>query len=321
MRPPASPARPEIEPCDLCGRRRLVPYAPGMYRLGGRSHDLVRCPDCTLVQVRPLPEPSMIASMYGDDYFEKDYDSCLSEASYFESFPRLLARYSALLDAIARLQPVGSLFEVGAAGGWFLKMARDRGWTVRGVEITSLGTRHAREVLQLDVEQHAFPAPDVVAVPHDVVYMGHVLEHVASPFAGIEAASAWLRPGGLLVIEVPTYVASPYFRGLRRVVPWLRRAGLAPPVLLRALKFPPPEQDMEPFHLYEFRRATLVRLLASHGYRVVRSESRVPKPDRVAQGRTLAQRTLGLAFDALDQGALRLGLPGGNIAVFARRQV
>lgn len=305
--------------CDLCGGTSFAPYAPRMYRLGGRDFDLVRCRGCSLVQVRPLPDAAAVASMYGDDYFEKDYDSCLSEASYFDSFPRLMARYAALLDAIERYERPGALFEVGAAGGYFLRLARERGWKTRGVEITEAGSRHAREELGLDVERRAFPDPALRAEPHDVVYLGHVLEHVRSPAAGIQAANDLLRPGGLLVIEVPSYVASGYFRLLRRALPALRRLGLAPPELLRALKFPQSGEAMSPFHLYEFERRTLVRLLERFGYRVLATESRVPKPDSLARGEGVAARLLGLAFDALDLGALRLGLPGGNIAVYARR--
>ncbi len=307
------------EACDLCGGTSFTRYAARMYRLRERDYDLMRCRDCSLVQVRPLPDAAAIASLYGEDYFEKDYDSCLSEASYFESFPRLMARYAALLDAIERHQPRGTLFEVGSAGGCFLRLARERGWRTRGIEITEIGCRHAREEFGLDVEQRTFPDPTFRADPHDVVYMGHVLEHVPSPAAGIEAAGALLGPGGLLVIEVPTYVDSAYFRILQRAVPALRRLGLASPELLRALKFPQPGEAMEPFHLSEFRRKTLVRLLERFGYRVLETASRVPKPDSLACPAGPMQRAMAIAFDALDLGALRLGLPGGNIAVFARR--
>jgi SAM-dependent methyltransferase len=290
-----------------------------MYALAGAPHDLVRCRACSLVQVRPLPEPAAVRSMYGDDYFEKDYDSCLSEASYFDSFPRLMRRYGALLDAIEALAPRGALFEVGCAGGYFLALARDRGWQARGLEITSAGTTHARDTLGLDVAQGAFPAVELAVEPVDVLYMGHVLEHLRSPAAGIAAATRWLRPGGLLVVEVPTYVDSPYFRALRSLLPALRAAGLDRGGLLRALKFPVPGERMEPFHLYEFRRRTLARLLERFGYRVLRTESHVPKPDALAQARDLLSRAVGLGFDALDTAAHRLGLPGGNVAAFARR--
>ncbi len=305
--------------CDLCGGASFDPYVPRMYALGGASHDLVRCCGCSLVQVRPLPDAAAIRSMYGDDYFEKDYDSCLSEESYFDSFPRLMTRYGALLDAIEALAPRGELFEVGCAGGYFLKLARERGWRVRGLEITAAGSRHARETLGLDVEQGSFPAPELVVEPADVVYMGHVLEHLRSPAAGIAASAALLRPGGVLVVEVPSYVDSVYFRALRRMLPALRVAGWERGGLLRALKFPRPGEQMTPFHLYEFRRRTLTRLLERFGYRVLRTESRVPKPDGVARARDPLARAIGLGFDVLDQAALRLGLPGGNIAVFARR--
>jgi SAM-dependent methyltransferase len=307
------------EPCDLCGGALFAPYVPHMYALAGRAHDLVRCASCSLVQVLPLPDAAAIASMYGDDYFEKDYDSCLSEASYFDSFPRLMSRYGALLDAIEALAPRGDLFEVGCAGAYFLALARDPGWRVRGLEITAAGTDHARGTLGLDVVRGAFPAPELGAAPVDVLYMGHVLEHLRSPAAGIEAAARWIRPGGLLVVEVPTYVDSPYFRALRRALPLLRLAGLDRGGLLRALKFPVAGETMEPFHLYEFRRATLARLLERFGWRVLRTESRVPKPDGVARARDPLSRAIGLGFDALDLAALRFGLPGGNIAAFARR--
>ena len=307
------------EPCDLCGGESFAVYVPQMYALAAARYDLVRCRDCSLVQVRPLPDADAVRAMYGEDYFEKDYDSCLSEESYFDSFPRLMTRYESLLDAIEALAPRGDLFEVGCAGGYFLKLARERGWRVRGLEITTAGTNHARETLGLDVEQGAFPGPDLRVEPADVVYMGHVLEHLRSPAAGIAATTARVRPGGVLVVEVPSYVDSPYFRGARRILPALRAAGLDRGGLLRALKFPEPGERMSPFHLYEFRRRTLTRLLERFGYRVLRTESRVPKPDGVARARDPLARAIGRGFDALDQGALRLGLPGGNIAAFARR--
>src|SRR5690606_26812074 len=126
----------------------------------------------------------------------------------------------------------------------------------------------------------------------DVVYLGHVLEHLPSPRAGVAATLPLVRPGGLLVIEVPTYVASPYFRALRRVLPLLRRLGLDRGGLLRALKFPGPGETMRPFHLYEFQRRTLVRLLEGAGYRVLRSEARVPKPDGLAHARGALPRAI-----------------------------
>ena len=309
-----------MTPCDLCGRSDFATYAPEMYAHAGAHYDLVRCRGCRLVQVRPLPSAEAVASLYDDDYFEKDYDSCLSEASYFDSFPRLLDRYGALLDAIEEETrgERGSLFEIGCAGGWFLKLARDRGWRVQGQEITEVGTRHARETLELPVERAAFPEGRGPDAPVDVLYMGHVLEHLRSPAAGIARVGEWLRPGGLLVIEVPTYVGSAWFRGLRRALPLLRGLGLAGDGLLRTLKFPAPGETIEPFHLYEFQRATLARLLEEAGYRVVATESRVPKPDGLAEATGLA-RAAGFAFDGLDWAARRLGATGGNIRALARQ--
>ncbi len=305
-------------PCDLCGADDLRAYVTDMYAHAGAHYDLHRCGRCSLVQVRPAPSEEAIASLYDDDYFDEDYDSCLSADSYFDSFDRLLERYGRLLDRIEARAPVGSLFEIGCAGGYFLKLARDRGWKVRGIEITEIGARHARETLGLDVERRAFPDPSLPEERFDVVYMGHVLEHVRSPAAAIEATTRLVRPGGLLVVEVPTYVDSVYFRTLRLGLPVLRGLGLDASGLLRALKFPAEGETLSPYHLYEFRVRTLRRLLERFGYEWLEAESRVPKPDGLAEARGALNRALSLAFDALDQGALRLGLPGGNVSVIAR---
>ena len=291
-----------------------------MYAHRGARFDLERCAACGLIQVRPMPSEEAVVELYGDDYFEKDYDSCLSAESYFDSFDRLLERYGRLLDRIEKRAPRGSLFEIGCAGGYFLDLARDRGWRVRGIEITGVGARHARETLGLDVEQRGFPDPELCLEPFDVVYMGHVLEHVRSPATAIEATTRLVRPGGLLVVEVPTYVDSFYFRALRSVLPLLRGLGLDASGLLRALKFPAEGESMSPYHLFEFRTRTLRRLLERFGYEVLEQESRVPKPDGLAASRGLVDRTLSAGFDALDQASLRLGLPGGNVSAIARRR-
>ena len=86
-----------------------------------------------------------------------------------------MERYGALLDAIEAQMPARALLQVGAAGGYFLQLARERGWAVRGIEITEVGTRHARDVLGLDVERQQFSGPRARPGPSDVVYLGHVL--------------------------------------------------------------------------------------------------------------------------------------------------
>ena len=150
--------------------------------------------------------------------------------------------------------------------------------------------------------------------------MGHGLEHTPGPSAAAADAARLLRPGGIFLVEVPTYIDSIYFRLLRAAVPVLRKTGIGGSSLLRALKFPAPGETIPPYHLYEFRRATLAALLESHRFRVVRSISRVPCPDQLLAARSLSGRLWKRAFGLLDSLALRWGMQGGNVAMYARKR-
>ncbi len=315
-------AREGAFPCDLCGGRAFRDYAPAIYRAGAESFGLVRCRSCTLVQVRPLPPDEKIAALYDDGYFEKDYDSCLSESGYFDNTRKLKERYGAILDELERLAGAGDLLEAGCAGGYFLDLARSRGWNVKGVEITAAGEQYARARLGLDVRRGAFPpAPWWDDESFDVVYMGHVLEHTPSPSSAAAEAARLLRPGGVFLVEVPTYIDSFYFRTLRVAVPALRKAGIGGSSLLRALKFPGPDETIPPYHLYEFRRATLAALLKKNGFHVERTFARVPRPDDLDGAKSFTGRLLKTLFRLLDFLARRWGMQGGNIAMYARKGI
>lgn len=305
--------------CELCGSTALDLYGSSMYHHRDRAYDLCKCGRCSLVQVGPLPTEDEVASLYGDDYFEKDYDSLLSQEDYFHNQHKLDSRYNGILDNLERWHPRGDLLEIGCAGGFFLDIARKRGWNVRGVEITDVGHAHATGELGLDVHHGSFPPAPFADESFDVVYAGHVVEHMRHPVAGFADMNRMLRPGGVLLIEVPTYVDSFYFRTLRRAVPVLNGLGVETGPILRALKFPRPGETIPPFHLYEFRRATLVALFRRFDHAILQVVQRVPKPDRLETEPGLRNRLLNFAFDTLDFGARKCGLPGGNIGVYGRK--
>jgi len=91
------------------------------------GHTLHQCNQCKLVFVDPLPDPS---SVYSEDYFKGategfgyvDYDQDKEPMrGVFETYLDLCAQYG---------KSSGSLYDVGAAIGFFLDIARKRGYTV-----------------------------------------------------------------------------------------------------------------------------------------------------------------------------------------------
>ena len=97
----------------------------------------------------------------------------------------------------------GRLLDIGAAGGAFVLEAKEAGFGAFGVEPTPRFAEHARSELGVDVRDGRVEDLELEPASLDVVTMWHVLEHIPEPRATLELVREKLRPGGLLVVEVP----------------------------------------------------------------------------------------------------------------------
>ncbi len=307
--------------CLLCSGADAAPYRRGMYRCGEQRFDLVRCGFCGLVHVDPLPDGEALARMYADlRYFTDGYNLGVETESYFERGPELLAQYD---GEVARLERetggFGRLLELGAAGGFFLEAARRRGHRVQGVELSAPAARFAREELGLEIHVGLLEDAPYAPATFDLAVADNVLEHTLSPRGTLRTLRRLLEPGGHLLVVVPSYVNSPWFRLLLELGRLLPRRFLGPG-LLRILKLGPEEHAGRPYHVVEFDRRTLLRLLRETGFEVVHVEGSVPFPAEIFKGpltpRTALLRTAFRALDALMR--LRL-LPPARLRVLARR--
>lgn len=318
----ASRVNDERSPCVLCSGEDAATYRRGMYRFDAVSYDLVRCESCGLVFVTPCPDGPTLARMYADPaYFTEGYNLGVETQSYFERGAELLEQYD---GEVARLEhETGGferLLELGAAGGFFLAAARGRGHSVQGVELSPVAARFAREELGLEIHGGMLEDAPYAPASFDLAVADNVLEHTLSPRATLRALRRLLVPGGHLLVVVPSYVNSPWFRGLTELGRLIPRRFLGP-ALLRILKLGPDPDAGPPYHLVEFDRRTLLRLLRETGFEIVAAEGSVPFPAEVFKGR-LTPRTalLRAAFRVLD-GSMRLRfLPPARLRVLARRR-
>ena len=237
-----------------------------MYCIGQQRFDLVRCP-CGLVYVHPRPDPTTIEWMYADPaYYTEGYNLGVETENYFTRREELVAQYEAEAHTLAReTGGTGRLFEIGAAGGFFLEGARRAGFVVRGAELSPGAVEYARRELALDVFDGPFEAAGVEAQSQDVIVADNVLEHAPDPRSLVRSIHAALRPGGHFLVIVPSYVNSPYFRCLDRARRLVPRALLGAE-LARILKIEGEDAERHPYHLLEFDRRTLGRMLAGEGF-------------------------------------------------------
>ena len=207
------------------------------------EHATVRCSACALVFVDPVPPCAVDHTSYGAAYYEPWQERREERARI-----RMWRRRLRLLEA---RRERGALLDAGCGDGLFLKLARDAGWSVEGIEFSPEGARRSSQHLGRPVAVGDLAAVSGLRGPFDVVTLWHVLEHLVSPTSLLDAARARLRAGGLLVAAVPNLDNLP-MRAAYRVA--------------RGRPLPLYEEGAREPHLSHFSPVTLREVLRRRGF-------------------------------------------------------
>ncbi len=231
-----------VSSCPVCGGtgphviRDTRDYALGVP--GTWSYR--RCERCSSLWLDPCPAASEIPALYPEEYYTHQNEdplsppgrspwrrmvfSCkLGAVAHRFGYPALresapqgfgfqLGRWMSRLPGVAARvgfltrflasKPNGRLLDVGAANGGFLRLMRDLGWEVTGIEpdfrAAQLAQQHGLRILDSSVEDAELPAESV-----DAITLSHVLEHTRNPTLALAKLATWLRPGGVLVSISP----------------------------------------------------------------------------------------------------------------------
>jgi 2-polyprenyl-3-methyl-5-hydroxy-6-metoxy-1,4-benzoquinol methylase len=233
--------------CAVCGADA---YEPLVVRNG---HQVVRCRQCRLVYVSPGPRSrAPIDALYTDESYSAGQVSKASSAAR-------MREAAWRLDRLERhVEQRGRLLDVGCSAGSFLIAARDRGWDVRGIDVSPAAVNHAHRAHGLDVSVATVEASGFARHSFDVVTVFECIEHMLDPRAALDAAAGLLRDDGVLVITTPNVDGF-----VPRVTYWTLGRTLG------AWEHPTP-----PHHLYQFSRRTLTSLLHDTGFGVAACETR-----------------------------------------------
>lgn len=118
--------------------------------------------------------------------------------------PAMQKNYRKVLDEIARFRPPpGCLLDFGCGWGFFLDAARRAGWRVQGLEPLLGHSIYARGALGLSVLTDTLRPSSFPVQSFDVVASLQVFEHLPDPAGELGKLRVLLKPGGIVVIEVP----------------------------------------------------------------------------------------------------------------------
>jgi 2-polyprenyl-3-methyl-5-hydroxy-6-metoxy-1,4-benzoquinol methylase len=243
--------------CASCGNTTAETYSRPKDYVTGETFSVVRCLRCGLVYVKPQPPVGELARYY--------------PTRHQESKPAAYER----MDAKARIKFVsplvrqgGRVLDVGCGKGLLLAGLRQRGCEVFGTELSEVSARYAQS---LGLSVSCLPVEYAPFEPgtFDLVTVFHVLEHLTQPRDTLAVLHTLLRPGGILVVEVPN-IGSWYARLFGD--DWFH-------------------YDV-PRHLYHFNQDTLRNLLASTGFRVIETQTRNLQYDAFGAVQSLLNRVL-----------------------------
>lgn len=241
------------EVCHVCGQAapEEFPGFPALarvtsdcrpFRPGGR---LGSCPACGALQkVADAAFAADCAEIYGG--YRLYHQGAGGEQRIFDQRSGASRpRSSLVLDLLApRLDRAdrGRLLDIGCGAGFFLAAFGRRfpGWKLSGLD---MGDRYRAAVLGLPgMEAYYAGDPARAAGPYDLITLNHTLEHIPGPAAYLNMVRGLLRPGGLLLVNVPDWTANPFDLAIADhcthftgpvLESALARAGLAPLALDR----------------------------------------------------------------------------------------
>jgi SAM-dependent methyltransferase len=251
-----------VRACDMCGADPAEFAMLGM-RLNrsqglnpraasGIAVSVKRCRSCRLVFADPQPIPASLDDHYGapEDYWDATYFA--DEPGYFEAE---IATAKRLLDFHDGMRAL----DVGAGIGKAMKAMTAAGFDTWGFEPSAAFRAAAIERTGIPEDRLALATAEEARLSDehfDFISFGAVLEHLYSPSAALERALGWLKPGGIIQLEVPSSR-------------WLISRLVNLYYRLRGTNYVTNISPMHrPFHLFEFGLTSFERHGRQVGYRV-----------------------------------------------------
>lgn len=171
------------------------------YLVSGESFDLIHDSNLDFLKTFPQPKPENLSKYYESQNYISHTDE---KRGLFSSLYQFVKKWS--LQKKANLifdqnNGYGSLLDIGAGTGDFLKIAKQKGWKIQGVEPNENATKLAsKKGIELKPSLNDFDGKQF-----DVVTLWHVLEHIPNLEETIIKLSHLVKPNGTLIIAVPNF--------------------------------------------------------------------------------------------------------------------
>lgn len=171
------------------------------FLVSGESFDLIYDEEKELLKTFPQPKIEDLGSYYESEEYISHTDN---KKGLLSGIYQIVKKWSLRKKTnliFKQNSGAGSLLDVGAGTGDFLKTAKERGWEVQGMEPNQKASSFALEKgIALKGSLKEFEGKKF-----DVVTLWHVLEHIPNLEETVEALSKLVKLNGTLIIAVPNF--------------------------------------------------------------------------------------------------------------------
>lgn len=256
-----------IENCNMCGAHsssfkligKRLNSSQGLRpnKKSGIATSVFRCTECDLIFSNPLPIPNDI-----QDHYNVDPETYWKE-SYFDIDEYYFKSEIEWLNKLMPIEKNMKALDIGAGLGKAMIALEKHGFAVHGIEPSK--AFYERAISRMNINSERLQNCQVEDANFennffDFITFGAVLEHLYDPNESLVRALKWLKPNGLIQIEVPNahWLTNKLMNAYYKISGSGYCANISP--------------MHEPFHLYEFSKNSFEKHGSINNYKIADSD-------------------------------------------------
>jgi len=147
---------------------------------------------------------------YSENYFVSDDSLKIGYEHYFNAKDNIIKTFQRRANLLQKYHnKPGRLLDVGCAAGFYMEVAKERGWDVSGVDISQICAAYAKDNFGIEIENGLLTETGFKSESFDMITMWDYLEHSITPKEDIIKSWDLLAKDGLLAIATPDISSLP----------------------------------------------------------------------------------------------------------------
>lgn len=238
-----------IKSCPICGtpaRQRMSVSTPYLERR--QRYDVLSCPECRHIWCLGDTSAALLHRIYSESFHNTSQQLAKEHARKEDKHSPIVQNAAWRAEWLCGLGLVGTLLDVGAGNGYFVREVSNAGFTAEGIDLSADAAATAASI-GVAVRTGDFLATDFLRHSYDVVTMWDVLCGFPDTHSVVAQVRELLTPEGMFIFTVA--------EGSSWMARWCGRFW---PLLI------------PPVNLHYFSPESIERLLEQHGMAMVRYE-------------------------------------------------